>query len=462
MLDFSFEPYREEMIRTLKDFIKIKSVKAEPQLNMPYGKGIFDALMFVQSEAERMDLECVNLFGQMAYVEYGFSEDMLAILVHVDVVPEGDDWTMDAFSGIEKDGKIYGRGAIDNKGPAVAALFALHALSDNCVQLGKKVRLIFGTDEESGWGDMEFYKKHEPEPDIAFSPDGEYPIINSEKGLLHVELASSYEPMTEGIFVKEFIAGTRPNVVPNKAHADIAAPLDLIKKSLSSYSCPIGGELSAEQQGDVVRISAHGKSSHGSRPDDGINAAASLLAYLGTLPLADGKLESRIHHLAQKIGTYTHGENVELNLQDEPSGRLTFNLGTLEAKDGEIRVGLDIRYPVSEKQQIVEDMLKKHFSDKFEINIIHTLPSHYISEDSELVTKLKEAYTEVTGNDAYCLSIGGATYARAFDNAVTFGSLFPGQPMVEHGPDEYMEIESLIVNAEIIANAIVKLCGTHA
>ena len=203
MLDFSFEPYKKEMIETLKKFIKIESVKSEAQPNMPYGKGLFDALMFVQSESERMDLECVNVFGHMAYVDYGYGEQMLGILTHIDVVPKGDGWTMPAFEGIEKDGKIYGRGAIDNKGPAIAAMYALRALNDNCIQLDKKVRLIFGTDEESGWGDMEFYKKHEQLPDIAFSPDGNYPVINAEKGLLQTELTLQYEPAKEGIYRSE-------------------------------------------------------------------------------------------------------------------------------------------------------------------------------------------------------------------------------------------------------------------
>ncbi|MBT3318496.1 MAG: Sapep family Mn(2+)-dependent dipeptidase [Clostridia bacterium] len=457
MLDFSFEPYREEMIQTLKDFIKIESVRTEPHLNMPYGKGIFDALMFVQSESERMDLECVNLFGQMAYVEYGFSDEMLAILVHIDVVPKGDGWTMDAFAGIEHDGKIYGRGAIDNKGPAIASLFAIRALSDNCIQLNKKVRLIFGTDEETGWGDMQFYKQHEPEPDIAFSPDGEYPVINTEKGLVHLALSVDYEPSTQGIYIHSFNAGTRPNVVPNSAHCEISAPLELIQKSIGAYTCPKGGVFSAEQAGEFVRINALGKSSHGSRPDDGINAAASLITYLGTLPLANGKLEMSIHKMAEKIGVNYHGEMMDLDLTDDVSGRLTFNLGTVNTADNKLTFELDIRYPVSEQKQAIMDKVAAHLRD-FDMRIVHSLPSHHVSEGSELVVKLKEAYSEVTGDEAYCVSIGGATYARAFENAVTFGPLFPGKPSVEHGPDEYIEIETLMLNAEIIANAIIKLC----
>ena len=460
MLDFSFEPYRQEMVEVLKNFLKIESVKGESQPNMPYGKGIFDALMFVQSTAEDMDLDCVNLFGHLAYIDYGYGDEMLGILAHIDVVPQGEGWTVPAFEGIEKDGKIFGRGAIDDKGPCIAALYAIKALSDNCVQLNKKVRLIIGADEESGWADMDFYKKHEPLPDIAFSPDGEYPVINAEKGLMHVVLSSKGLEDGDALSIKGLEAGTRINVVPNKAQAKIAAPFATIQKSLESYQCPICAKLTAEDNGGgLVTITSIGKSSHGSRPEQGINAAAALLQYLGTLPWSPGKTGEAVYALASKIGTYFHGEAVELNLEDEVSGKLTFNLGTLSLKDGELTVGIDIRYPISIQRKVVEEKLQKHFGELFDITYKHTLDAHFVSEDSPLVIALKEAYTEITGEEAYCISIGGATYARAFENAVTFGSLFPGQPNVEHGPDEYIETESLIKNAEIIANAIIKLCG---
>ncbi len=457
MLDFSFEPYRQEMIETLKDFIKIESVKSAGQPNMPYGKGIFDAIMYVQSTAERLDLECVNLFGHMAYVDYGEGDEMLGILTHLDVVPKGEGWTVPAFEGVEKDGRIYGRGAIDNKGPAIAALYALKALSDNCAQLGKKVRLIFGADEESGWADMDFYKQHEQWPDVAFSPDGEYPVINSEKGLMHIQLKLSAEPVTEGVCVTSMSAGTRVNVVPNKADCFIKAPLSVIQKSLGTYACPIGAQLSCEDAGEgLVHIMAAGKSAHGSRPDQGVNAAASLLKYLGTLPLCAGALSEGLYDLSTQIGIYVNGEPLGLDMSDE-SGRLTFNLGTVSLSGNMLKAGLDIRYPKSMNPEQIKEKLQNGFS-RFEISYPHSLGAHFVPEDSELVTKLKEAYTEITGEEAYCFSIGGATYARAFENAVTFGPVFPGQPSVEHGPDEYIEIETLIKNAQIIANAVIKLC----
>ncbi len=458
MLDFSFEPYRQEMIETLKDFIKIESVKSAGQPNMPYGKGIFDALMFVQSTAERMDLDCVNMFGHLAYVDYGEGDEMLAILTHLDVVPKGEEWTMPAFEGIEKDGRIYGRGAIDNKGPAIAALYALKALSDNCAQLDKKVRLIFGGDEETTWEDMDFYKKHEVWPNMAFSPDGEYPIINSEKGLMHVQIQLEAEPVTEGVCVTSFNAGTRVNVVPNKADCFIKAPLAVIQKSLTTYTCPTGAQLSCEDAGDgLVHIMAAGKSAHGSRPEHGVNAAASLLQYLGTLPLCGGPLSEGLYDLVKNIGVYYNGEPLGLDVTDE-SGRLTFNLGTVSLAGNTLKAGLDIRYPMSMKAEQIKEKLRTSFS-RFQFTYPHELDAHFVPEDSELVVKLKEAYQEITGDEAYCMSIGGATYARAFENAVTFGPLFPGQPQVEHGPDEYIEIETLIKNAQIIANAVIKLCG---
>ena len=379
MLDFSFEPYRQEMIDVLSSFLKIESVKSAGQPIMPYGKGIFDALMFVQSTAERMDLECVNLFGHLAYVDYGYGDEMLGILTHIDVVPAGEGWTLPAFGGTVKDDRIFGRGAIDNKGPAIAALYALKALSDNCIHLNKKVRLIFGADEESGWDDMEFYKRHEPLPDIAFSPDGEYPVINAEKGLLHTELSLESDQQEA---IKSFTAGTRVNVVPNKADCVLDLPVDLIERSVESYTCPIGAQISAKKLEDGrVRLTAIGKSAHGSRPEQGINAAASLIQYLGTLALPFGTLTQAIYTLSEKIGTYVNGELAELALEDERSGKLTLNLGTLSIKDGKMRVGIDIRYPVSYLRSQIEEKLEKHFGS-FNIGYSHALDPHFVDRKS--------------------------------------------------------------------------------
>jgi len=458
MLNISFEGYRNDMIEALKGFIRIESVKSEPGPNMPYGKGIFDALMYVQSVAEKIDLECVNLYGQMGYVDYGYGEKMLGILTHVDVVPAGGGWTVDPFGGIEKDGRVYGRGAVDDKGPAIAALYAIKALKDNCIQLNKKVRLLFGTDEESTWGDMEFYKAHARHPDIAFSPDGEYPVINTEKGAIQLELSASFEPAKNGgMAIVGFESGSRANIVPNKAECVLKADFEDIRKRVEGYECPIGGVFTCEALSTGnVRVSVAGKSAHGSLPENGINAACSLIGFLDTLPLADGGAEDAVRLLAKKIGFKYYGQGLGLEASDF-SGRLTVNLGALSVGKGRFAAKIDIRYPVTFPKESVDEKVKENFAG-FGIEYTLSLPTHHVPEESPLVSALKQVYEEATGEKAYCIALGGATYARAFPNAVTFGPLFPGQPKVEHGPDEYIEIDSLMKNARLIANAIAKLC----
>lgn len=460
MFDIYMEQYRDDMLRDLSNFIKIESVKGSPEPNNPYGKGIFNALMYILNITDKMDFECVNLFGHMAYLDYGAGDEMLAILTHIDIVPAGEGWTKNPFGGEIENGRIYGRGAIDNKGPAIAALYALKALSDNLVNLNKKVRLVFGCDEESGWSDMDFYKQHEQIPDIAFSPDGEFPIINAEKGLIHIRLDGKMQTQaTEGIQVLSISAGERVNVVPNKAYCLLKADFSTIKTALDRYTDPEGASFEVSETTEGVKILAKGKSTHGARPEDGINAASALLLFINTLPLGEGSVSNCIRSAATHIGHGYNGQNCGLDLQDEVSGKLTFSLGILQFDSENFKMIVDVRYPVSYKELDIMQKIEETFGNLFKIKIQHALPPHYMDENSDLIVKLKEAYEEITGEKAYCLAIGGATYARAFKNAVTFGPRFPGRPNLEHGPDEYMEIDDLLKLSKIIVNALIKICG---
>ena len=251
--------YKEEMIDTLIRFLRIESVLSEPEPNRPYGKGIFDALMFIMSTAEDMDLDCVNLFGQLGYIDYGEGDDIVAVLTHIDVVPAGDGWTYPPFDGTIADGRIYGRGSIDDKGPAVAALFALKAMSDNGVILKKKVRLIFGCDEESTWSDMDFYKANKTLPSVAFSPDANYPVINAEKGVLHLSLK---KPVTcsesDGIHVRTFSCGKRPNIVPNGAECILDGDFDTIANAADRFNQDKPYAISVTSSEDGIRLTAAG------------------------------------------------------------------------------------------------------------------------------------------------------------------------------------------------------------
>ncbi|MEX1306960.1 MAG: dipeptidase PepV [Eubacteriales bacterium] len=454
--------YKDEMIETLTRLLRIESVLSEPEPNRPYGKGPFDALMFMMSTAEDMDLDCVNLFGHLGYIDYGEGDDIVAVLTHIDVVPAGEGWTYPPFDGTIVDDKIYGRGSIDDKGPAIASLFALKALSDNGVILKKKVRLIFGCDEESNWSDMEYYKTHNTLPSVAFSPDANYPVINAEKGVLHLSLTKTIEKSEgDGITLQSFTCGKRPNIVPNHAECVLAGDLTKVQQAAEAFNQGKEYTVTVESTDAGILVSANGLASHGSMPEDGHNAAASLVLFLNSLPLAAGSAKDTLSFLAETIGQNYNGEGTALELADEVSGKLTLNIGVINISDSDVEVVLDIRYPVSFAEQDVKDKVESIFASTFDIEVKHAIRAIHIPEDSELVKSLKEAYTEATGEDAYCIAIGGATYARAFDNAVSFGALFPGEEHVEHGPDEYIRIDTLMKCSQITANAIMKLAGAE-
>jgi len=442
----------------LSGLLKIKSVKDQPQVNMPYGKGVFDALLYMLNLSEKLDFDSVNLFSHLGYVEYGEGEDVFAILTHLDVVPAGENWTVEPFGATIKDGRIYGRGAIDNKGPAVAALFALFAIKENCKSLNKRVRLIFGCDEESGWSDMKFFmEKYPAEPLMAISPDAEFPIINAEKGLIQISVSRPADTVPEGgVAVVSLQGGDRVNVVPNFARCVLRGQPDIVLSAVGIYNEDAEYKFDAERLGEEVHISSYGRAAHGSKPQNGINALSYLIAFLNTLPLKKSNLSDMVYALGEQINTETTGARIGIAGEDF-SGPLTLNLGALKQENGKIKALIDIRHPVGADGNEILAKVKKAF-EGFDVEEDLKLPAHYVDEDTEFIKNLKEAYSEVTGEEANCISIGGATYARVFKNSVAFGPLFPGQKGTEHQPDENIEIDSLIRAGDVIANAILKLC----
>lgn len=460
MLPFSVKKYKAEMLEMLSRLIAIPSVKGKSELNMPYGRDNFKALMFVLDQAERMDLESVNLFGHMGYASYGHGDEVVGILTHLDVVPAGDGWETDPFEMTIKDGRAYGRGAVDDKGPAVAALFALYAIKNNCISLGKEVRVYFGCDEESGWGDIDFYKQNYPEIDYVISPDAGFPIINREKGLLHMEVKKAAEVMRQGVAILDIQAGTRPNIVPATARCTLAAPVEIIREAVRNFGIGLPAKLEVSGQDGEVQLIAKGKAAHGCHPEEGVNALAYLIAFLNTLPLANGGVEQFVYALAELVGTDYDGRGLGIATQDENSGRLTLNLGAISMKDGEISAKLDCRFPLSEDLDDLFEKVSAKFEEKgIQTEKLHAQPPHYVSEDSELVRSLKEVYEEYFGEPGECLCCSGATYARAFQNSVAFGPLPLNKESTEHGPNEYIEIEDLLKLSEVLASAMIKLAA---
>lgn len=456
------ESYREEMIRSIQELVFIPSVKGKALPGKPFGEDIGRALEYALNLAAHLGFRVKNLDGYAGYAEFGEGKETLAILAHLDVVPPGDGWTYPPFSGQIHDGKIYGRGTIDDKGPAIAVLYAMKAVMDSKAALGKKVRLILGTDEESGWKDMEYYFKHEPMPELGLTPDANYPVIHAEKGILHISLIKEFtgeNHVASGISRIE--GGSRANMVPDSCKcvfnsSDYGEKVLTHMKSFREYS---GYKIDADfsQEGEVV-LKSVGISAHASTPEKGENAISQMLACLATLGLGDSELENFVLTLNDKIGTDITGRNMGIDFKDDVSGKLTLNLGVIEVDRQAGKATIDIRYPVKyTKEQVIEGIKNALEGTGINVKIEHSQDPLYIPNDHFLVQTLMEVYNEETGQALKPLAIGGGTYARALKTGVAFGAVFPGKPELAHQKDEYIEIEDLMLNAKIYAKAIAQL-----
>ena len=457
------DAHREEIIASVQDIVRIPSVKGQELPGKPFGEAVDDALISTLALAEKLGFKVKNVDGYAGYVEFGEGHETMGILGHLDVVPEGSGWTYPPYEARIVDGKMYGRGTSDDKGPTIGALYAMKAVMESGYKMKRKVRLILGTDEESGWKDMEVYFQREDMPDFGVTPDGNYPLINVEKGILTFKLKKVFSPDDcPAVKVKSLSGGQRPNMVPDECICCFSptGDQDKILTHLHSMQQFSDYDLSAgfcEDKG--IEVTAKGVSAHGSTPEKGRNAIAHMLAFLCTLGMGNSGMEQFLLFLNNQIGTDTLGAGLNLNLEDEVSGNLTLNLGTINVDETQGEAVINIRYPVSfSYEQITANITRALEGTGVEVEFgSHNAPLH-VPEDSFLIETLKQVYTEQTGQAAEVMSTGGGTYARAIKNAVAFGAQFPGRPEVFHEKDEYIAIEDLILHTKIYAHAIAALC----
>lgn len=446
---------KEALLKSLQESIRIRSVEDTPSEDAPYGQGIRTCLDHALRTARELGFTAVDMDHQMGWCEYGDGEEMIAVLGHLDVVPEGEGWSFDPFGGKIADGKLFGRGAMDDKGPTFAALYALAALRDSKLPLKRRIRILFGTNEETGSNDMKYYKNHGGElPVMGITPDGEYPVINGEKGIINADFKTDYTQSGE-LILAQITGGDAPNVVPASAGAVLHCSPELAAEMMGT----LAGEehLTCTKTEEGFRILAAGISAHGATPELGLNAIGLLLRALDKLPLS-APLSERIHFLSESIGLESDGSSLNIALSDEPSGKLTFNLGTIQGDDSSFSIRTNYRYPVTKTYEDCAPALNQTFKDASFIQVkeLHK-PCLYLPEDSELVQTLLRVYAEQTGLPAIAKSIGGGTYAKAIPNVVAFGPIFPGDEVREHKPDEFIEVDKLMKNAQILAEALYQL-----
>ena len=448
------ERYQEQLLKSLQESIRIPSVEGEHTAEFPYGEAVQKSLEHALATAKELGFAVQDLDHQMGWCEYGEGEEMIAVLGHLDVVPEGDGWSVEPFGGNIRDGKIFGRGSMDDKGPAFAALYALAALRDSGLPLRRRIRILFGTNEETGSNDMKYYRNHGGEiPVMGFTPDGEYPVINGEKGIINVTLSKSF--VQDGdVRLMELQGGTAPNVVPATAYAKLTCPAEIAEKYIKKSE----ERIRYTKTEDGLLVEAAGVSAHGASPELGINALGLLVHALAKLPLSE-EVYSWVTFLDEKLGLETNGKSLGIDLEDEISGKLSLNWGTLQADEREVSLKINYRYPVTKSYEDCAPILEKAFAEAgfSKVEERHKA-SLYVPEDSELVQTLMKVYKENTGDtEARPKSIGGGTYAKAIPNIVAFGPIFPGDEVREHKPDEFLEVEKLMQNAQILAKAMYEL-----
>jgi succinyl-diaminopimelate desuccinylase len=428
--------------QALMELVNVPSVINEDGDGFPFGKEIDNALKKTLEICEELGFRTYcDPQGYYGYAEIGAGEDMIGVLGHLDVVPAGNEWTQSSpFQATIKDGKMYGRGTQDDKGPTLAALFAVKALMNLGVIFKKRVRFIFGTDEETLWRCMKRYCEMEEIPSMGFAPDSVFPLVYAEKGLLQLTLEGSNETDLR------VTGGNAFNAVPDIARyggpkqADLSTALD---------------ELGFPYETEDNEITVLGKSVHAQVAEKGINAINRLLIVLKQIGYTSKTIEF-INDLVKEdpFATAIFGD-----CEDEASGKLKFNVGKIELNEDIERLSVDIRIPVTaDKEEIVAKLSAAAQEYGLEYSEFDFLKSIYVPKDHFLITTLMGVYQEVTGDlVSEPISSGGATYARAMENFVAFGAVFPNQTKTEHQPDEHIELEEMFKAMLIYAKAIYQL-----
>lgn len=408
-----------EMIEALQKLVSFQSIAKEEGPEYPYGKEVCGAKEYVLELAKSFGMRVEDVPGKYAYIEIGAGPRLIGILSHLDVVPAGDGWTQDPFGGEIVDGRIYGRGTTDDKGPTIAVLYAMKALKEKTT-LSARIRLILGQTEENGeWRDIEAYTDAEEIPECGFTPDGDFPAIQNELGAMVFQVQMPQSGFLQGE------GGTAPNMVPARAR---------VKTEFGTYE-------------------ASGKACHGCAPWLGLNGISELME-----KVHQAEPENRFAQMcADLIGKTIYGEKLGIAAEDE-SGKLTLNVGLLEVRDETTTLMVDIRYPAKKNPDEISGSLVRQFSSYgASCECVYHVRPLYTPSDSPVLGALLSAYREVTGDDSRPISIGGGTYAKAMPNMVAFGPNFPGHENREHMEDEYILVEDFLKLEEIYERALAYL-----
>lgn len=457
------EKRREDLMADLCSLLEINSERDDSQADAahPFGPGPVKALEKFLEIAARDGYETRNVDNYAGHFTFGQGEEELGIFAHMDVVPAGSGWDTNPYQPVIKDGKLFARGSSDDKGPTMACYYGLKIIKELGLPVSKRVRFVVGTDEESGWGDMDYYFANVglPKPDFGFSPDAEFPIINGEKGNITEYLHFGND--NGGSFtLHSFKGGLRENMVPESATAVFSAEgaQAELQAKLDAFTAEYGVSASLTQEADHFTLTLVGKSAHGAHPEAGINGATYLAKFLNQFDFA-GAAKAYIAVAADVLFEDHAGQALGVAHTDERMGTLSMNAGvfSFDQAQADNTIALNFRYPQGTDAQTIKAALVK-LAGVVEVTLSeHEHTPHYVPMEDPLVKTLLDVYEKQTGLRGFEQVIGGGTFGRLLERGVAYGAMFPGYTDTMHQSNEFIDVEELYRAAAIYAEAIYEL-----
>lgn len=404
----------------------------------PFGRNNQLALDEALKMMEKVGLKTKNLDYYCGFGEVGDGDKTIGIVAHLDVVPCSSDWTMDPFKMCEKDGFLYGRGVSDDKGAAIASLYAIKYLIDTKYEFKKKLRLILGCNEETGSRCIKHYVECEGHVDMGFTPDGDFPGIYAEKGII----GGVIQGKSKIINIK---GGEASNIVCKKVECELPDNSFDLNKFDSFMK-----ENNIKYDFNNNLLTVYGTPAHASTPDLGVNAINYLFEGLYVAGFAD----EYVKNMHDYIGLDLHGEKMGFEALKDDITNTSVNLGVISKENDEIKTTLDMRFPVKTTMAKCLELLNKNPMFKGG----RGEEPLYFDIESKMIKALKKAYVDVTGDSEHEMeAIGGGTYAKSINNIIAFGCEFIGEDNRIHGDDERLSIESFKKQVEIYVEAIKNL-----
>ena len=432
------------MINDLATLVSHNSVFAQDA--QPFGKEnracLDDALKIFESKG----LRTKNVDYYCGYGEVGEGNKLIGILGHLDIVPAGDGWRTNPFMLTEIDECLYGRGVSDDKGAVVASLYAIKYLLDEKYEFKKRVRLIVGCNEENGSAGIAYYNKHEEPVSYGFTPDGDFPGIYAEKGMITGKIIGHNSKIVD------IEGGMASNIVCDKLVIKVekgSFDENKLKAFLDERNIKFDLDVA-----DVVTLTTYGRSSHGSTPDDGTNAINYALEAL----YAAGYEDTFVSFFHKNFALNNHASALGFKEMDDEVTDTTLNFGVAKKRGDDIILSVDLRFPVTGDPDTALALFEKCEDENNEFGLANKIEPLYYNINTPFIKALKKAYEDITGDtQTEMMAIGGGTYAKEMKNIIAYGCQFLGEDNNIHEKNERLTIDSFKKQVELYVEAIKNL-----